>query len=103
MGLRFQNYVGAIEKILLFRVILLKSLMLAFLAHSLLAMLVTPENLNPVRRGRGGKKKFTPSHVKCHIYCFVFTDSHIPYFQPHGNQTQLILANHESNFFFNYR
>lgn len=73
--------------------------MLAFLAHSLLAMLVMPENLNPVRRGGGEEKKFTSSHVKCHIYCFVLTDLHIPYFQPHGNQTQLILANHESIFF----
>lgn len=37
-------------RMLLFMVILFKSLMLAFLAHSLLAMLVMPENLNPVKR-----------------------------------------------------
>lgn len=54
MGLRFRKYVGAIEKC--YFLWLFKSLTLAFLAHSLLAMLVTPENLNPVRR-RGGEKK----------------------------------------------
>lgn len=34
---------------LLFMVVLFKSFMLAFLARSLLAMLVMPENLNPVK------------------------------------------------------
>lgn len=68
--------------------------MLVVLARSLLAMLVTPENLNAGRRGGKGEK-FPSSPAKSHIYCFLLTDLHIPYFQPPGNHS----ANHESLFF----